>query len=109
MFVRDVEASLWYLSHFSPDEIAELFRREDIKGSHGAVTCPVSNYLKRETGIRYSVFLSARQYDEEQRCEVVQRESYGVPFSVFEFIQRFDAGQYPDLEEEEARLPVWSL
>jgi len=109
MFMRDVEASLWYLSHFTADEIADLFRREGIKGSHGAAKCPVSNYLKRETDIRYSVFRSARQYDEEQHCERVERESYEVPSSAFIFIQRFDAGQYPDLEEEEARLPVWSL
>src|SRR6266850_8111910 len=100
MFMRDVEATLWYLSHFTADEIADLFRGQGIKGSHGAATCPVSNYLKRETGIRYAVFLRARQYDEERLCELVFCESYEVPTSVFVFIQRFDARWYPDLEEE---------
>lgn len=98
-YTRDVQASLWYLSHFTADEIADLFRAEGIKGSHSAATCPVSNYLKRETGVRYSVFFSAARYDEAE-CREGPGPRYEVPSSVFTFIQRFDAHQYPDLEEE---------
>lgn len=104
-FVRDVEAHLWYLAHFSPDEIADLFRSEGIKGERtAACRCPVSNYLKRETGVRYATFFRARQYNETE-CRAFG-PSVDLPESVRDFIVCFDDYKYTDLIETE--VAPWS-
>lgn len=102
--MRNVEASLWYLSHFAADEIADLFRFEGIKGNHGANSCPVSEYLFKETGERYFVFVYARKC--VNGVEDDFENAVELPRSVRRFIGNFDAGCYPDLIKEEA--PAWS-
>jgi hypothetical protein len=82
------------LGGLEPDEIARLLqdlgtvgRRKDM----GA--CPVARYVQRETGVgglcvnRIRWRASLGRYDDARP----------LPDTVAEFVQKFDAGDYPDL------------
>jgi hypothetical protein len=70
--------------------VAQFLVGERIQGYRSmATSCPVAQYLRRETG---------------QQCEVHMNKffnkdwSYEVPLNVGIFVYDFDKGKYPDLE-----------
>lgn len=89
------------LARFRPDAIAEFLQVRGHRGSRGYATdCPVSNYLSKRTGKRYSVapkgwgvFRVADDLDDDRPIEGVR-----VDGNIATFIKRFDRGCYPELE-----------
>ena len=82
------------LGQLQPDEIARLFRDEGVTGVLGqARRCPVASYVRRETGVRISI------YDNWSQVSGDDFDLLGAatPPTVFEFIRRFDGLEYPDL------------
>lgn len=97
----------------SADEIASFFRRQGVKGArHSLTRCPIAAYVKGEVPIK------VRLGTAEQDCTIcvseddiviyhhleerIQVDAYFPPGpSVVSFIRRFDAGEYPDLVEED--------
>jgi hypothetical protein len=77
-------------------QLTALFKKENITGTkRSCFGCVVAQYLKKTTGLAISVELEAKKavafrkgYDEEV-----------LPDNVYRWIENFDAGKYPQLEE----------
>lgn len=85
------EEALAELGKLTPDEIAEKFRVEGIKGMPlDPDTCPVAVYLNASTGLAHSVGPRTWRLS-------TNREYAATPPSVSNFIIRMDGTYYPDL------------
>ena len=80
------------LGQLQPDEIARLFRDEGVTGVLGqARRCPVASYVRRETGVRISIYDNWSQKNDGPELGTA------TPPTVFGFIKHFDGLEYPDL------------
>src|SRR3979409_17968 len=84
------------------DQIADKMRALGIAGDHHPTSCPIAIYLFRCTNRPYAVAGTACQ---ETTTGNVPDEGQmrKLPYSVVQFIQYFDEGQYLDLLNETAR------
>lgn len=73
------------------DQVAESLSRRGISGYAGNVSrCPVANYLTAELDGAWCVTAA-------DAMDLASLESVTVPPAVADFVERFDAGDYPDL------------
>lgn len=83
------------------DRIADMFRENDIKGLRfQPCGCPVSRYLQANTGnpdINVSPN-AATAYDAVFTGCHTDRAEWSADSPVYDFITRFDSGDYPELE-----------
>lgn len=77
-------------------DIAEFLEQEAITGTHHSQTCPVANYVLRETGTPISI---CQSFWGPANAANWERSSHTVPVSVTAFIRRFDGRGFPRLEE----------
>lgn len=94
--VQAVADHLAKLGELAPDEIARLFRDEQITGRHCAPAhCPVANWLRRETGQSVNVLVHRWGFIGQS---IFQGSLHNMPETVGEFVKRFDqTAQYNDL------------
>jgi hypothetical protein len=77
----------------SANQIAQFLSGEGITGVRTLLnSCPIANYLKRETGAE-KVRVNGFWAENEERL-TMYRDGTPIPA----FIARFDAGLYPELE-----------
>lgn len=87
--MTDIETVLQDIESW--DDIAEGFRQRGVRGfRNNACDCPVANYVKEQSGDTTFV-VSPVSYSAE-------RTNGYTPTRVGQFIGRFDARYYPDLE-----------
>jgi hypothetical protein len=91
------------LGAMSTDDIAKLLKEEGIQGARRVATrCPIARFLHEKTGTVYSVGLRTyRRCDDDDDGHL--GESVQLPLSVAQFVTRFDAMRFPELEEEDPR------
>lgn len=77
--------------------VAHYLYAAGIRGRKGrAASCPVANYLNRETGLTVAVSgMRTAVYDSQNRC-IGEIDN---PSSVTRFVTAFDAHHFPLLEE----------
>ena len=97
--VQAVADHLAKLGELAPDEIARLFRDEQITGQHCAPAhCPVANWLRRETGQSVNVLVHRWGFAGHS---VFHGLPGVVPETVGQFVKAFDrTSQYDDLAIE---------
>jgi hypothetical protein len=82
----------------SPDAIAEYLLDEGIVGKRGfGDSCPVANYIRRETGL--VTFVSLGEWGVEPETIHFGTPNREMPYVVGRFVNNFDNGMYPDLIE----------
>lgn len=76
---------------------AEEFRRRGIKGiPENACECPFARFIKQETGVED---INVSNNDTIIGPEGGEQVWFINPDNMFEFIQEFDEGEYPELIE----------
>lgn len=72
----------------TPEAIAELLKEEGVTGNHASYSCPLANHFKSR-GV--STYVNASS---------IGSGSDSVPNSahIAKFVQRFDSGEFPELE-----------
>lgn len=76
-------------------DIALFLQAEGITGTHLATSCPVANYVWRETGVSISVCSNFWARDEAGRTY----DQETVPPAVGKFIRSYDLLGFPELDE----------
>lgn len=109
-----IETALKRLDLLDAGEVAELFKAIGVTGvPHSPCFCPVAKYIWQETGKAARVaFTITRVYSvsEEVYSYSASEETHGeaeleytlhtLPSEVTRFIQKFDRGEFPGLEEK---------
>lgn len=91
---RAVRLALKKLTDGADDSyaIAQRLREAGIKGNHHPTSCPIANYLRRETGV------DVRVYEKKVTNNWASRVPIIPPSKVAAFIRLFDQGYYPELD-----------
>lgn len=89
-----------------PDDVANFLRSKGVKGERGQqCTCPIAQYVIRETGATRaevsSSYTTAVFLDIESGTRIEQLDSVDHELSVEEFVEYFDNDGYPELDSEE--------
>lgn len=87
--------------HADPREIAELFKKQGVKGYRSETAhCPLSNYLKDALGspVVATSLYEASALMPERLDRVYFEVGLGKYPVIKEFISQFDDGQFPELE-----------
>lgn len=94
--IADITEKLAKLeTHGSADQIRSFFQAEEITGLRGSATsCPVANYLMREVGYEYITVGRGTTSVIIPGCS----RQVAHPPAVDSFIDRFDSGQFLELE-----------
>lgn len=80
----------------SPEEIAELFQQEDIRGYRGYPdSCPTTVWMRKKTGLDIRTNYSTVRSIEGDTGPVIDEESLTSP--MYRFVILFDTGHYPGL------------
>ncbi|HEU4967264.1 MAG TPA: hypothetical protein VFT53_07405 [Candidatus Saccharimonadales bacterium] len=87
----DLQVVVGKLNGMSADGIAKLFNEEGITGStFEAFSCPIANYVKRETG-QVVGMCAGWIHAGDEKIFFTGKEP------MVEFMRRFDRGVYPEL------------
>jgi len=93
----DVKEAMSKLSGLKADEIATFLVEQGVRGEFGSAhRCAIANYIRKTTG-ENSVSVTDFVTIWQDARAVLHKEA--IPLNVFEFIDRFDDGDYPELEE----------
>lgn len=77
-----------------PEDVAESLYNLGYKGERcNAAHCPVAHYLKQKLG-EPTLWVDCGEV-----ALPGEHDTLETPAAVFDFIQRFDFGEYPELEE----------
>jgi len=87
------ELEMWLdkLQHMPAEDIKQMLIEEECQGERGwSYKCPLANFFKKyglevHVGFNFSAF---------------ENDSYDNPFTVKRFVENFDNGKYPELEQK---------
>ena len=84
------------------DEVALFLESQGIKGNRGmAVSCPISNWIMRESGVDDVTTLYDVMVWDSTNGFSVCLERHGLGYGPWEFVKNFDGGKYPHLMRDE--------
>lgn len=89
---RAIRKEIERLGTLQPDEIAVEMQEMAMYGATGnPYYCPLARYFKIIDGFKNDIVVSSSDVD-------INSKSYPLPPNVGEFVKRFDAEQYPELD-----------